>query len=385
MTVNEIEAKSLLRKSKKIDSWFISRYGMNLYRGCFHNCVYCDGRAEGYYVEGEFGEDVAVKVNAVEVLRRELDPRRKRIPLKRCYMFLGGGVGDSYQPLEQKYQLSRQVLQLILEHNFPVHVLTKSTLVIRDLDLLKRINEHSRALVSFSFSSTDDTISAIFEPHVPAPSARLKTITRLKQEGISCGMFLLPVIPFITDSPRLLEESVRQAREAGVDFIVFGGMTLKDGRQKAYFHEKLSKNYPDLLTEYQEIYGHDKWGAASGKYYAGINRMFNSIATEYKMPQRIPLAYYRDILDENDLVVVILEHIDYFLKMRGEKSPYGYAAYSISQVKEPLSMMKGKLLDLKGVGRVTERIVLDILETGTSSYYHSLAGSGPDRMPTNLS
>ncbi|HEC95623.1 MAG TPA: hypothetical protein ENI50_01200, partial [Euryarchaeota archaeon] len=81
MTIKEIEAKSILRKHKKIDSWFISHYGMNLYRGCAHNCVYCDGRSEKYNVDGEFGEDVTVKVNAIELLRRELKPKRKRTPL----------------------------------------------------------------------------------------------------------------------------------------------------------------------------------------------------------------------------------------------------------------------------------------------------------------
>ena len=95
MAIKEIKAKSILRKYKKIDSWFISQYGMNFYRGCNHNCVYCDGRSEGYYVEGEFGKDVCVKINTIDLLRRELDPKRKRIPLKRCYIMLGGGVGDS--------------------------------------------------------------------------------------------------------------------------------------------------------------------------------------------------------------------------------------------------------------------------------------------------
>ena len=99
MTIREIEAKSILRKHKKIDSWFISHYGMNVYRGCSHNCVYCDGRSEGYYVDGEFGEDVTAKVNAIEVLRRELDPKRKRTPFKRSFIMVGGGVGDSYQPI----------------------------------------------------------------------------------------------------------------------------------------------------------------------------------------------------------------------------------------------------------------------------------------------
>jgi len=135
---------------------------MNLYRGCQHNCAYCDGRAEGYYVEGEFGRDVGVKINAPEILKRELDPSRRRKPLKGGYFFLGGGVGDSYQPVEEKYRLSRQALEILAGFDYPVQVLTKSTLVRRDLDLLQQINRQRRALVCFSISSANEQISRIF-------------------------------------------------------------------------------------------------------------------------------------------------------------------------------------------------------------------------------
>lgn len=372
MTVREIEAKSVLRKYKKIDSWFLSRYGMNLYRGCTHNCIYCDGRAEGYYVDGEFGEDVTVKVNAIEILRQEFDPKRKRTPFKRGFVMIGGGVGDSYQPIEKTYQLSRRALEVVDEYNFPVHVLTKSTLVKRDIDILKKINQKNRAIVSFSFSSADDKISAIFEPGVPPPSERLKTITCFKNEGIACGMFLLPVIPFITDTPELMEETIGKASEAGLDFIIFGGMTLKEGRQKDIFYKILRSNYPKLMGEYENIYQKNKWGEAAGEYYDSINQIFNSIIKKYKIPPRIPLAIYQDILEENDLAVVILEHIDYLLKLKGRTSPYSYAAYSISQLKEPLSFMRRGLKMINGVGEVTENIILEILDTKNSSYYKKL-------------
>jgi len=372
MTIREIEAKSILRIHKKIDSWFISRYGMNLYRGCIHNCIYCDGRSEGYYVEGEFGEDVTVKINAIEILRRELDPKRKRAPFKRSFIIIGGGVGDSYQPIEEKYQLSRKALQLVDEYNFPVHVLTKSTLIKRDIDILKKINKKNRAIVSFSFSSVDDKISAIFEPGVPPPSERLKTLTFFKNEGIACGMFFLPVIPFITDTPVLMEETIRKASEINLDFIIFGGMTLKEGRQKDYFFKALRNKYPKLIGEYENIYQKSKWGEAAGEYYHSINLTFNSIMKKYKIPLRVPLALYKDILDENDLVVVILEHIDYLLKSKGRTSPYGYAAHSISQLKEPLSSIKRELKRINGVGKVTESIILEILKTRSSSYYKKL-------------
>jgi DNA repair photolyase len=372
MTIKEIEAKSILHKHKRIDSWFISRYGMNLYRGCTHNCVYCDGRSEGYYVDGEFGEDVSVKVNAIEILRRELDSKRKRTPFKRSFVIIGGGVGDSYQPIEEKYQLSRRTLELVNEYNFPVHVLTKSTLVKRDIDILKKINKKNRAIVSFSFSSIDDEISALFEPGVPLPSERLKTLTFFKNEGIACGMFLLPVIPFITDTPGLMERTIRRASEINLDFIISGGMTLKEGRQKDYFSKVLKQHYPELIIEYENIYQKNKWGEAVGEYYHSINLTFNSLIKKYKIPPRIPLAFYKDILEENDLVVVILEHIDYLIKLKGRTSSYGYAAHSISQLKEPLSSKKKELKRINGVGKVTESIILEIIKTRSSSYYTKL-------------
>jgi len=372
VAIREVEAKSILRKHRKIDSWFISRYGMNLYRGCAHNCVYCDGRAEGYYVDGEFGRDVTVKVNAIDILRRELDPKRKRVPFKRSFIMMGGGVGDSYQPLERKYELTRKALELMYEFNLPVHMLTKSTLIKRDLDILKKINEQSRAVVSFSFSSVDDKTSALFEPGVPPPAERLQPIAFFKDEGIACGMFLLPVIPFLTDTSELLEQTVSKAKEAGVDFVIFGGMTLKEGRQKDYFYDALKKTHPELIAEYQNIYKGSQWGEATRGYYSLITKRFDSVAKKYSMPQRMPLALYRDILEQDDLVVVILEHINYFLKLEGKPSSFGYAAYSISQLKEPLSAMKGELRKIKGVSKTVEPVILEIIETGSSSYYEKL-------------
>jgi len=372
VAIREVETKTILRKFKKIESWFLTSYGMNLYRGCLHNCVYCDGRAEKYQVDGEFGEDVVVKTNALNVLERELDPSRKRTPFRKGYIGVGEGVGDSYQSVEEKYLLTRKTLELLYKRKLPVHILTKSTLVKRDIDIIKKINKQSRAIVSFSFSSVDDAISKIFEPGVPVPSERLEVISLLKKEGIAVGMYLMPVIPFITDTREKIEETVKNASEVGIDFIIFGGMTLKIGRQKEYFMDVLKQQYPDLIINYQNIYSNNKWGSPSGEYFNSLNQLFYTIAKAYHMSVRIPLFLFQDILSENDLVVVLLEHIDYLSKLQGKKSPYGYAAYSISQIKTPLSDLKFHLQEIKGVGRVTEKIILEILDTGTSSYYESL-------------
>jgi len=346
---------------------------MNLYRGCAHNCGYCDGRSEGYHVDGIFGEEVEVKTNAVEILSRELNPRRRGARLKPGFVMLGGGVGDSYQPIEKRHGLTRRTLHLLHGYLWPVHILTKSTLVERDVDIIKKINQQSRAIVSFSFSSVNDEVSSVFEPHVPPPSERLKTLALFKREGIACGMFLLPVIPFITDTPEFIAESLKKAHEVGVDFVIFGGMTLKEGRQKDYFYNLLKGRYPELVMKYAKIYIGNRWGNATDEYYDSVNSVFGQTARMYRIPTRIPPTLYRDILWENDLVVIMLEHLDYFLRLEGKRSSFGYAAQAISKHDKPLSTMKRKLRQIKNVGEKTEKIILEILETRNSDYYNNLS------------
>jgi DNA repair photolyase len=376
VAITEIEARSILRKHKRIDSWFISSCGMNLYRGCLHDCAYCDGRAEGYYVEGEFGRDVTVKVNAVEILRRELDPRRRRKPLRRGFFMIGSGVGDAYQPPEETYKLARQTLQLMDHYRLPVHLLTKSGLIKRDIDILKRINETSRAIVSFSLSSVDEHISGILEPGVPPPRQRLETLSFFKSQGIAAGVFLLPVIPFLTDTAEMMEKTLHSAKQAGADFVVFGGLTLKPGRQREHFLRVLDSHYPHLKARYRDIYTQDKWGQARPQYYSDLHLRFYREAKHCRIPLRIPAALYRDILDDNDLVMVILEHMDYLLKLQGQKSPYGYAAYSLSRLNAPLSTLKEDLETEKGINKAAAAVIRDIQTTGTSPLYEKLMG-GP--------
>ncbi len=372
MTFKEVEAKSILRKRKRIDSWFVSHYSMNLYRGCSFNCAYCDGRNEKYFVQGEFDKNIIVKKNAIEILRKELTPSRRKYPLKRSYIMPCGGVGDSYEPVEKKYQLTRQTLELLYEFNFPVHILTKSTLVKRDVDILKKINRQNSAIISFSFSSVDDKLSKIFEPNAPLPSERLSTMSFFKEGGFSCGIFLMPVIPFITDTPEMMDKTISKAKKAGADFVIFSGMTLKEGRQKDHFLNVLKKNFPNLLLEYENIYRDDKWGNTTKEYYESINFTFNLVAKKHKIPKRIPSYMYNSILSENDLVVVILEQIDYLLKLKNYKSNFGYAAYAVSQLTEPVSSIRTELGRINGIGKTIKKIILEIIDTGTSQYYEKL-------------
>ena len=357
--VEEIHAKSILIKRKRIDSWFMTHYGMNLYRGCRHNCVYCDGRAETYQVQGDFGSDIVVKTNAIDILKRELDPARRRKSLPRSFMMIGGGVCDAYQPAEIDYQLTRNTLELIHTHGYPVHILTKSTLVERDMDLLEMINRKSRAVVSFSFSSTDHDISSIFEPGVPSPSERLAAIRKLKDSGIYCGMFLMPVIPFITDTRDLIQESVQRGREAGIDFVIFGNMTLKTGRQREFFLRTLRDHYADLEKRFEEIFPiGSRWGEAREDYVSSVHRSFDEAASSCGIPKRMPPHVYGDMVSENDRIIVVLEHLDYLLKLKHAKSSYGYAAYSLSKLGKPVcELSPGELQDVGGVGPATISVI----------------------------
>jgi DNA repair photolyase len=283
-------------------------------------------------------------------------------------------VSDSYQPFESERKLCRETLELLYRFNHPVHILTKSTLVERDIDVLQKINQQKKAVVSFSFSSVDDTIGKQLEPGVPSPSKRLETLKKFKAAGINCGMYLMPVIPHITDTYEMLEQTVSKARDTGVDFIVFGGMSLKPGRQKDYFITFLKKQYPQLFANYEKIYGNnDPWGWPDQRYSQMIDKRFNDIATKYKMPKRMPSCLFDRVVSRNELVLLILEQLDYLVKQKGMDSPYGYAAYSLSLLKRPVDQMSAEeLRSIKGIGSFTAKLIREICETGRCEYYEKM-------------
>jgi DNA repair photolyase len=380
MTAREIEAKSVLRRFRRIDSWFVAKSGLNLYRGCAHDCAYCDGRAEKYRVEGlaaaatgtaSFSE-VAIKVNAVEVLRRELVPKRRTTaPRWSGFVVLGGGVGDSYQPAEESCGIARRTLVLFEELGVPVHILTKSTLVLRDADILERIAGDGRtgarrtgALVSFSISSADDATSSIFEPGAPPPSQRLRALAALAKRGIPGGVFLMPVIPGVTDSREAMDAALAAAVDAGARYVLFGGMTLKDGRQKDHFLSVLSGVRPDLVPSYRRLYPGDPWGGASGDYYARITRIFGDLARGRRIPPRIPRELFEGIVSGADLAVTLLDQTHAMLELEGKRSRLGYAAFQLSREKGAAAS--------SGIDPQAAAMVEEIRRTGTARLYEQL-------------
>jgi hypothetical protein len=243
---------------------------------------------------------------------------------------------------------------------------------MNDYELIRQINEKTKALISFSFSSTNDEISGVFEPGLPPPSERLKTISELNKNGLHCGMFLMPIIPFVSDKKNVLEQTFSDAKKAGVKYIVYGGMTLKDGRQKQHFYHMLKQYFPELLIEYQHIYKSDKWGQAIPQYYQSLGPPILRLSKKYEIPLRIPADLFTDIIPENDRIVVILDQINYLLRLRGQQSPFGFAASQVSKITTPLSEIIHSLQEIRGIGASTEKIIIEILKTRSSSYYEKL-------------
>lgn len=372
--VKEIIAKSILRKHKKIDSWFLSSYSINLYRGCAHNCVYCDGRNEKYQVEEGFGENIIIKSNALELLDRELNTKKRRKPFANGFMVICGGVSDSYQPIEYEKQLTRKTLELLAKYNHPVHMLTKSTLIERDIDILQEINLQSKAVISFSFSSVDDKISKMLEPATPIPSRRLAAIKRFKDKGFCCGMFLMPVVPFITDAYEMIERAIFEAKKAEIDFVIFSGLTLKDGRQKDYFVSFLKKYFPEKTSDYGRIYScGNEYGSPDYNYMATLNKIFDEVSTKYDVPKRMPAKIFQPFVSLSELVILILEQLDYLVRLKGDKSSYNYAAYSLSKINKPIEILSyDELIKINGIGPVTARMIREIVETKRCGYYERM-------------
>ncbi len=223
--------------------------GMNLYRGCTHGCIYCDSRSNCYHIDHAF-EDIEVKQNALELLEDAL--KRKR---KRC-MIGTGAMTDPYIPLENDLQYVRKSLLLAERYGFGFTLITKSTQVLRDLDILKRINEKTKCVVQMTLTTYNEQLCRELEPNVSTTKERYEALKILHQEGIPTVVWLCPILPFINDTEENLYGILNYCIEAKVYGIInFGmGMTLRDGN-RGYFYKQLERLFPGLKEKYIACYG----------------------------------------------------------------------------------------------------------------------------------
>ncbi|NCB51041.1 MAG: radical SAM protein [Clostridia bacterium] len=223
--------------------------GMNLYRGCTHGCIYCDSRSACYGMNHDF-EDVEIKRNAPELLETALRSKRAR-----C-MIGTGSMCDPYLPIEKETLLTRRCLELIDRYGFGLSILTKSDLILRDLDLLINIHKKSRCVVQMTLTTYDEALCRIVEPRVCTTRRRAEVLRIMRDAGIPTVVWLSPILPFINDTEENLRGLLGYCAEADVRGIIcFGmGVTLREG-DREYFYKKLDELFPGLKARYLETYG----------------------------------------------------------------------------------------------------------------------------------
>ena len=249
------------------------RGGMNIYRGCQHGCIYCDARSSCYQMNHVF-EDIEVKENALELLEAAL--RSKRKP---CVIGTGA-MTDPYMPLERELQMTRRSLELIEKYGFGATVLTKSDLILRDLDLFRRIHAKTKAVAQITLTTLDDGLSRLIEPNVCPTSRRVEVLREFQRAGVPTVVWFCPILPFLTDTEENIRSILDACRDAGVKGVIwFGpGVTLREG-DREYFYANLDRKFPGLKAEYIRRYG-DAYevNSPNGTY---LNRLFHETCEKY--------------------------------------------------------------------------------------------------------
>lgn len=270
----EVPCKSLLNRVQGDSLPF--RWTANPYRGCQHACHYCFARGTheflGYSAGRDFDTRIVVKTNAPDVLRREL-----RSPSWRGELVALGTACDPYEPAEQKYQLTRRILQAFRDFRNPVSITTKGVLVTRDLDVLVAMAEQGHVQVNFSVATTDDAVWKQMEPMTPRPSKRLVAMELLARTGIRTGVLLAPIIPGITDSPENLEAVVKAAADHGADYLASNVLHLKPGSRE-WFMPFVREAYPHLNPLYERLY---RGPYAPNRYTEEVLNLVDSLRRRY--------------------------------------------------------------------------------------------------------
>lgn len=261
ITFYEIRARSIINRVPEA-SHVPFRWTINPYRGCSHACFYCFARNTHTYLDLDYGEDfnsqIVVKVNAAELLRKELAARS----WKGEHIAMGTNV-DPYQRAEGRYELMRGILEALRDLANPFSILTKGSLILRDVDLLQQCAEVADVAANVSVGFVDRQVWRSLEPGTPAPQKRLEVCRKLNEGGIPCGVLMAPIIPYLTDSPDQLSETVRGIAESGSTHVTPIILHLRTGAREWYLHW-LGQNHPDLVPRYEKLYSR---GAYAPKAY----------------------------------------------------------------------------------------------------------------------
>lgn len=270
LTYTEIVAQSALNKLKRKIPY---GWDLNIYRGCHHGCRYCYALySHGYLGAEEFSREIFVKVNIVEALEKELQS-----PDWKGDVINIGGVTDSYQPAEEKYRLMPQILKLLIKYKTPAIISTKSTLILRDFDLIDELSRITYINVAATITTADEAMREKIEPGASTTEARFAMLKEFRKTNASLGLHVMPIIPFLTDSETNLEALFSKAKDCGIDYLLPGTLYLR-GKTRAAFFKFIEEEYPEKLDQLRSLY---ITGAAGKDYKNGLYNMVNRLRDKY--------------------------------------------------------------------------------------------------------
>jgi len=300
------QVRSILNKHKQRDAWFLTDYSVNPYEGCSCNCLYCYIRGSKY--GANMDEGLVIKSNALEILDKQLHARAKKG--QRGVVAVGSAT-DAYMHHEEKYKLTQEMLKLLLKYRFPVFITTKTTLVLRDIDLLKQIDEEAilpndlkntlgrGVILSTSISSLEPEITNMLEPRAAPPIERLKNLHQLKNQGFLVGVNAIPILPFISDTGEQLEKIITAAKNFGADYFLVGGLTLfgqQPADSKTLYFNFLNRYDATLIPKYEAMYGTNSFPPKH--YLAKLNGMAKALCAKYEIRTSI-LSQHEQLSEGN--------------------------------------------------------------------------------------
>jgi DNA repair photolyase len=376
------------------DSWFWVSASLNPYRGCEHNCRYCDGKAEWYRIDN-FASQIRVKTDSHKKFEKELlslgyipkerpsldkflqgsSTRNLNTKKKLSLFAIGGGVCDVYQQAEKRYRITRKLLHVAYKFMIPISILTKSDMVLRDLKIIQKINTQSYANVSISITQVDDEVRKIFEPRSSSVEQRLKALELLRKNDVHGGIMLMPILPGIGDTEENLRSIVKVGKKIGVNFILPAGLTLKPGRNKDEMIITIRNKYPELLPLYKDLYSNNsKYGIPRYNSKFSINgaRIVHEFCHKYGIPDRIPRYLPPNIIKINYIVSTILFNLAYYYQYVSEYTwqkinDFSKTARNIEQLSKSIdSLNKNGLKKLISNETIFE-VVEEIIQTGNST------------------
>lgn len=348
------KADKVLNIHKYVDSWFWDKYSAYPYKGCQFGCEFCynrEARYRPYEDPDDFSRVITIKENAPELLRNELT----KVPTDLI------AIGD-YQPVERRYKISRKMLKVCLDLGFPVFILERSPLVLRDLDILKEINKKGFALVAFSIITTPKSKNysklRFFEPKSPKVNRRFKAMKKISKSGILTGTVFMPILPYIFDDDENIENVIKMTVANGGSFIVAGGLTLGRGYKKRYF-DILKKIDPSLVNKYRILYPSYNVYGPDPIYMGEIANKVTELCEKYKISDRIPrpTRFFPEKLRLNKKIAEIFFDKVYRLEIKNKSfyRVWGYrkASWALDALKENIyDIYKEK--GLKGLDEIKD-------------------------------